>query len=161
MTLDTARERMAGFLQAQGVDAVCAWPDQSRVRPRGAVAAVSLRSCEGGPGGFRDYLGERWNRDTGQWEELYGRRVRLTFGLDLYAVRGAEAQAAFGRVTGALHRAGPDGLRVRSLSSGELEYVEAWKLFRCPVEAVCEGWLCAAAREDGAFTDFEVRGART
>lgn len=160
MTLDTVRERMAGFLRERGVEAVCAWPDRARTRPAGAVAAVSLRSCEGGPAGFRDYLGERWNRESGQWEELYGRRVKLTFGLDLYAARGAEAQAAFDRVAAAFHQEGPDGLKVLAFSSGALEYVEEWRLFLCPAQAVCEGWLCAVAQEDGAFTDFEVRGAR-
>ena len=154
MTLDTVRERMAGFLRERGVAAVCAGPDRARPRPAGAVAAVSLRSCEGGPAGFRDYLGERWNRESGQWEELYGRRVKLTFGLDLYAARGAEAQAAFDRVAAAIHQEGPDGLKVLAFSSGALEYVEEWRLFLCPAQAVCEGWLCAVAQEEGAFPDF-------
>lgn len=160
MTLDAVREHMASFLQERGVEAVCAWPERARTRPAGAVAAVSLRSCEGGPAGFRDYLGERWNRETGHWEELYGRKVRLIFGLDLYAAEGAEAQSAFDRVAGAFHQGGPEGLKVLSFSSGELEYVEEWRLFRCPAQVVCEGWLCAAAQEDGGFTDFEVRGAQ-
>lgn len=158
MTLDTARERMADFLRQQGVEAVCAWPDAGRVRRDGAAAAVSLRQCEGESAGFWDYLGERQNPENGRWEELYGRRVRLTFGLDLYAPTGELARTAFDRVAGALHRGGPAGLRVRAFSGGELEYVEEWRLFRCPAQAVCEGWLYAAALEDGSFAEFEVRG---
>ena len=86
--------------------------------------------------------------------------MKLTLVLDLYAARGAEAQAAFDRVAAAFHQEGPDGLKVLAFSSGALEYVEEWRLFLCPAQAVCEGWLCAVAQEDGAFTDFEVRGAR-
>lgn len=52
MTLDTVRERMAECLRKAGVEAVCAWPGGARRRVQGPVAAVSLRSCQGGPGGF-------------------------------------------------------------------------------------------------------------
>ena len=88
MTLDQVRERMAEFLRGQDIDAVCAWPEEARVRRDHVAAAVSLRACQGGPGGFQDYLGERYNEAAGRWEELYGKRVKLTFGLDLYAPKG-------------------------------------------------------------------------
>ena len=32
MTLDRARERMAEFLRAQDIDALCAWPEEARAR---------------------------------------------------------------------------------------------------------------------------------
>lgn len=161
MMLDTAREQMAAFLRRQGIDAVCAWPETERTRRVGAVAAVSLRACEGGPGGFQDYLGERYNESAGRWEELYGRRIKLTFGLDLYAPRGYGAQALrrdFDRVAQALHREGPEGLRVRTLSCGEVEFEAGSGLFHCPAEALCEGYLYAVADEGGAFLDIIVRG---
>ena len=59
MDFGEIRERMADYLQGQGIDAQCAYPELERVRRGGAVAAVSLRACQGGPGGFQDYLGER------------------------------------------------------------------------------------------------------
>ena len=81
MDFQTVRERMAEFLNRKGVEAVCAYPDGGRTRRDGAVAAVSVRACQGGPEGFRDYLGERYDEATGQWQELYGRRITLTLGL--------------------------------------------------------------------------------
>ena len=60
MDFQAVREQMAVFLRQQGVDAVCAYPEERRQRS-GPVAAVSLRACQGGPGGFRDYLGERYD----------------------------------------------------------------------------------------------------
>ena len=84
MDFQAVREQMAAFLRQQGVDAVCAYPEERRRQRSGPVAAVSLRACQGGPGGFRDYLGERYDESNGRWQELYGRRATLTFGLDLY-----------------------------------------------------------------------------
>ena len=139
MTLESVREEMAALLRARGVDALCAWPDGERVRRSGAVAAVSLRRCEGGPAGFRDYLGERYNPESGRWEELYGRKVRLVFGLDLYAPGAAQAQTALDRLAGALHQGGPGGLQVMELSAGEAEYDGTLRLFRGS-EAGWEGW---------------------
>ena len=96
MDFQAVREQMAAFLRQQGVDAVCAYPEERRRQRSGPVAAVSLRACQGGPGGFRDYLGERYDESTGQWQELYGRRAALTFGLDLYGTSAAEFDRAAG-----------------------------------------------------------------
>lgn len=161
MTLDVIRERMAEHLRGAGIDAVCAWPEEARTRRDGPVAAVSLRACEGGPGGFQDYLGERYNAETGHWEELYGKKARLVFGLDLYGPKNGGAAAigrGFDAVAEALRRDGPAGLKVLELSCGETEYDREAGLFHCPAEAVCECRLYAVADEGGAFLDFIVRG---
>ena len=42
------REQMAEYLRGQGIDAVCAYPEERRTRRSGPVAAVSLRACQGG-----------------------------------------------------------------------------------------------------------------
>ena len=163
MDFGTIRERMADYLQGQGIDAQCAYPEMSRVRRDGAVAAVSLRACQGGPEGFRDYLGERYDEESGQWQELYGRKIVLTFGLDLYAPQGCGAagiQAAFDRMAEALRREGPPGLSLRELSCGETEFDQGSGLYHRAVEAVCQGYLYAVASEGGTFLDFIVRGER-
>ena len=79
--LDEIREKMAEHLRAHGLDAATAYPAAVRKRREGAAAAVSLRGYEGGPAGFQDYLGERYNETTGKWEELYGKKLKLTSGL--------------------------------------------------------------------------------
>ena len=53
---------------------------------------------------------------------------------------------------------GAAGLTVLELESGQAEFLESRGLYRLPVKCVCRGWLTAAAREDGAFVDIEVRG---
>ena len=158
MDFQAVREQMAAFLRQQGVDAVCAYPEERRRQRSGPVAAVSLRACQGGPGGFRDYLGERYDESTGQWQELYGRRVTLTFGLDLYGESAGELQTAYDRMAEAFQWEGPAGLALRELSCGETEYDQGGQLLRRPVEAVYEACLYAAAEPGGLFQDFEIRG---
>ena len=161
MDFERIRERMAEYLIGQGIDAVCAYPDRRRLHKVGAVAAVSLRACQGGPEGFRDYLGERYDQESGQWQELYGRKIVLTFGLDLYAPQGCGAagiQETFDRMAEALQREGPPGLTLQELSCGETEFDQRAGLYHRTVEAVCRGYLYAVAQEGGTFLDFIVRG---
>ncbi len=161
--LDTIRECMTDFLCRQGISALTAWPDSGRVKPQQAVAAVSVRRCEGGPSGFQDYLGERYNSATGRWEELYGKQLTVTFALDLYASRtdgAAACQTIFDTLANALQQGGPVGLTVQSFCQGEVRYDEKSGLFCCPVEAVCKCFLYAVADEGGQFLDFELKGVR-
>lgn len=161
--LDEMRERMADFLREGGLEAVTAWPEAAYRRVSGTVAAVSLKSVEGGPSGFQDYLGERYNKEAGRWEELYGKRVRLVLGLDLYASRGsgeAGIRRAFDGIAERLRHAGPAGLRVAELSAGETGYDQVLDLYHARAEAVCEAYLYAVADEGGTFLDFKIRGER-
>ena len=161
--LDRVRECMAEFLAGQGVEAITAWSDTSRKNADGAVCAVSLRKCQNLGAGFCDYRGERFNQDTGNWEELYGRRVRLTFGLDLYAPAGHTAgesaiRAAFDTLSAALQSGGPVGLKLEEFSCRETGFDRAEGRYLCPVEAVYQAFLYAVADEGGTFLDFEVKG---
>ena len=163
MDFERIRERMAEYLTGQGIDAVCASPDQRRLRRPGAVAAVSLRACQGGPGGFQDYLGERYDQESGRWQELYGRKMMLTFGLDLYALpQAGEAalQTALDILAQACAGAGPEGLAIQEFSSGETAYDGDSRLLRKPAQAVCTAYLYAITEADGTFLDLEIRGER-
>ena len=162
--LDAIRETLTDCLSQAGVPAVTAWSGQTKSCPEEAVVAVCLRGCEGRPGGFQDYLGERYDSDKDRWEELYGRKAKLTFGLDIYASGqegGALCQSTFDRIADALQDTAPLGLHLERLSREETVYDRELGLFRCPVQAVCNAYLYAVADEEGVFVDFEVRGGRT
>lgn len=162
--LDTLREDLAGFLRGKGLDAVTAWSNETRVRRIKPVVAVSLRAVQGGPAGLMDYLGERLDPDSGRWEELYGKRAKLTFGLDIYAPASAgEAgcAAAFARLSDALTGCKPAGLTVQELSCGETAFDQAAGLLHCPAQMTCQVFLFAKSLDNGQFSDFEVRGSQT
>ena len=154
-------QAMADYLNRQGVPAAVAWPARLRQEQKETLAVVSLRGCQAETAAFQDYLGERYDDQTGRWSEWYGRRARLTLGLDLYAPEGGDGQAvqrAFDALAGALILGGPEGLRVEEFSCGQTAYDPDSRRLMRPVQAVCGAWLCAAAGDDGAFTDFELRG---
>jgi len=73
--LEKIRQAMADYLNSHGVEALTAWPMEPRRERDVPVVVVSLRGCKAGPSGFQDYLGERYNEDTGQWED-YRRLVQ-------------------------------------------------------------------------------------
>lgn len=152
------RRGLVRYLAGAGVAAVAAWPGEGRAPAGQAVAAVSLRACSGGPPGFQDYLGERYDEAAGRWEELYGKKVRLTFGLDLYAATAAQVQEGLDALTAALARGGPEGLRPVAFSAGETVWRKEAGRYFCPVQAEFEAWSYAVTGEDGAFLDFAVRG---
>ena len=79
--LDRIREKLAAYLNEQGVAAVTAWPAQERLLREGPVTAVTLRACQAGPAGFQSYLGEAliwngYNLNKKRKSFLYNRMVK-------------------------------------------------------------------------------------
>lgn len=161
--LEELRQELVAYLNGCGVAAVAAWESGRRTHREEAVAAVSLKGCEGGPAGFQDYLGEFWDEDKGRWTEWYGRKAEVTFGLDVWGPRnGGETMCTslFSDAVQALTLGGPEGLKLREVSCGETVFDEQEGLFHCPAKAVGVVFLRARADENGVFTDFTVKGTR-
>ena len=162
--LAALREQMAAYLNERGARAITAWPGEERGRWEEPVTVVSLRSCQLGPASFQNYLGERYDQETGLWQELYGRRAQVTFGLDLYAPEegdGAALQQALDTLTQALAQGGPSGLAVQEVSCGETAYDTRQRLVKKTVQAVCQAYFRTAGQSGELFADFEVRGGLT
>lgn len=161
--LNALRQSAAELLREYGVYAVTAMEPESRKRWDGPVAAVSLDRVVCAPGGFKDFLGLRDDPDTGGQDELYGKGVEITLGLDLYAPRtGGESACleAAGDLAEALACRGVGGLSVEELRTDSVEFLEKDGLYHLPVKCVCRGWLVAVVDSGGAFADFEVKGSR-
>lgn len=159
--LERVRQAMADYLSGHGVPAVTAWPMTAKMERDRPVAVVSLRGCRAEPGSFQNYLGERFDQASGRWEERFGKKALLTFGLDLYGPErgdGEMMQQAFDALAGALLLGGPEGLDLREFSCGQTVRDGDSRRLKRPVEAVCSGWLCAVVDEGTGFVDFEVRG---
>ena len=159
--LEGIRQVMADWLNDRGVPAVTAWPVSPRQEREEPVVVVSLRGCKAGAAGFQDYLGERYNEAEDRWEERYGKRAELTFGLDIYAPEkggGQMVQKAFDALAGALILGGPEGIVLGEFSCGETVRDSESRRLKRPVEAFCTVWLCAVCGAGGGFVDFELRG---
>ena len=159
--LERIRQEMADYLNSKKVPSVTAFPALLRQERNEPVAVVSLRGCRAGPAGFQNYLGDRYVEETGRWEERYGHRAELTFGMDLYAPErgdGESSQAAFDALAGVLLLNGPEGMELKELSCGETARDGESRRLKRPVEAVFVLCLSAVVDAGGIFTDFELRG---
>ena len=158
---DKIRSCMVQYLTEHEVQAVTAWPEGGQSWRPGPVAAVSLRECRSLGSGFGDYLGERYDTESGHCQELYGKRLEVRLGLDLYAAEEGAAQRiqeSFDKLMEAMQSGRPAGLKMTGLTCGETGYDQNLGLYCRPAEAVCIAYLYAVAEEGGAFLDFEIKG---
>ncbi len=152
------RKALAEHLKGKGLDTVTAWGGERRRMPGKALAVVSLRGLKSEGAGLQNYLGEAYNAETGQWEERYGRRLELTFGLDLYGATAEEVQAGVDALREILADGGPEGMAVTGFSAGETAYRAEDRRYQCPAQATFQVWAVATDREGETFLDFTVRG---
>ena len=127
----------------------------------GPVVLVGLEKMSCSSAGLQDYLGQRLDASTGQWEDLHGRRAQLVFTLDILAEPHMGMQVcreALNRVIRCVQTEKPAGLSVKELTGEEPEYNEKEDLLKLRCRLTCEGWLCTVGEEAGAFLDFTLRG---
>ena len=161
MKLDELQTGLADFLEQRGVQAAASWQSGRRVDGDSPVVLVLLDKLDCGPTAMQDYLGRMLDEETGMWQEVYGRRARLTFVLDVLARPGVGVQACravFQQMLRTIQREKPLGLSVLELKGEEPEYDEKEGLLRLRCQLECAGWLYAAGDEAGTFLDFTLRG---
>lgn len=160
IALEKIREAVTTFLSERNINAMAAWPAATRERLTEPVAVVSVKQCRNENAGFRNYLGRRFNEESNGWEELYGRKLLLTLGIDIYtpaALGGGACQSMFATLTEAFQEE-PAGIKISGFSRGETAFQEGVGLFYCPTELECLAYLYVVADEEGEFLDFEVKG---
>lgn len=161
MKLDELQSTMAAFLCENGIDAMASWPDARRERLTRPTVMVSLDSLSCSPAGMQDYLGQRQDETTGQWEEVYGRRAQVTFALDVLAGEHSSAQECrqtANDMARLFQTERPGALTVQEMHLDELEHDEKRGLLRLRCVLTCTGIVCTAGQEAGTFLDFTLRG---
>lgn len=161
MKLDELQAGLAGFLNERGIRAAASWRPERREDGDEPVVLVSLEKLDCGPAAMQDYLGQVLDEDTGMWLELYGRRAKMTFVLDVLARPGVGMKACRSVFDGLLRvfqREKPVGLSILELKGEEPEYDKKEGLLRLRCRLECTGWLYAAGDETGTFLDFTLRG---
>ena len=154
-------ESMTDFLRSEGVPALTAWPQRGRQRVEDPLVVLDILQFKAEPSGFRNYLGDRFDPHAQTWQELYGQRADVTFGLSVYSPAGqgaARCREALETLTQALFQRGPAGLTFREISWEKVFYDGDTGAFRCEAAAQCSALLYAITDEQGTFLDFEVRG---
>ena len=161
MKLDEVQSAMAAFLCENGIDAMAGWPDARRERLTGPTVLVLLDGLSCSPAGMQDYLGQRQDESTGQWEELYGRRAQVIFHLDVLAPERSSAQECrqtANELARLFQTERPGALTVQELRLDEPEHDEKRGLLRLRCVLTCTGIVCTAGQEAGTFLDFTLRG---
>ena len=123
-----------------------------------AVTAVGAKETAIDESGAIEYLGEKTDEKTQQPVSVYGRRMRLTLLLEVYAPRELGA-AGWETVTQALMTALPEGLKLKSLQWGKASWDKTTGMFRLEANAKYAAYFVAEAAEDETvFTDFVLKG---
>lgn len=164
LQLRAVRESMRAFLTENGVPVMTAWSREGRRRVDRPMAVLDILSFQAEPAGFRNYLGDRFDEVSQSWQELYGQKAQVVFGLTVYspAQAGVDGcQTVLDGLAQAMGEHGPGGLVAREMSWGPVSFEESLDAFRCEVKADCGALLYAVTDEQGTFLDFEVKGRLT
>ncbi len=127
---------MLTYLQERGVHAVAAWKESRHCEH--CVTVVSLRGFSLDSPGLGDYLGEIALGETRA--EVFGKRCRLRFGMDLYAlVRQGETavERELDLLMTALSERSGGGFSLEQFSVGESEFDKENGRLRRKVEMEC------------------------
>ena len=158
------RDAMTELLRRHDIEAISAFPDEMRKCYDTPVVLVSLKEVQSESAGFQQYLGERFQEDRQAWEEVYGQKIKVCFGLDIYSPRSYGehgTQEMMDRLTNAFGKETPAGLSLTELSWKGSNYNRSCNMFQRGGEALCEGLLYLVKDPDGSFLSFEVRGGIT
>ena len=152
---------LAQWLSERGIPARTGWTGTPCSGLTAPTAVVTVRGFAADCGGFADYLGERYDEEKSRWEEVYGKKVQLTLGLDLYAPERSsegEMQALLEQIVRVLTLECPEGMQVGEFTCAETKWDEGQRKLKREVSLKCTLWLQAVMDEYGEFLDFELRG---
>ena len=153
-------ELVAAFLRECGVAARAAFCGEPWRAEQEAVVAVSLGRLQVEQMGLGDYLGLRFDLDSGREMEIYARKAKVQLTLEAFAGKdlGEEAlREACRRIEAAVRSVRMFGFSVLSLEQGTAEFYEKLELFGCKVLLELEGRLEGALdTESGAFSGFMI-----
>lgn len=127
-----------------------------------SVGPLGAKQAELAHAGLMNYLGERYDAESGRTVEVYGRKLKMAASLDVYAprrkgARGCEQTAE--TVSEALLDGLADGLTLDELSWEKTEWDEEYGMFVRRGTARCTAYFVATADEESAvLTDFILKG---
>ena len=126
------------------------------------VVTVGLKAGEGVPSGFSEYIGERYDTVNDAYYEVYGKRLELTLGINVFSPKSEEYGSGecldiVSRIIAAVPLL-PSGIKVRKISCGETKFDTSVNMFLCTAELECTCFLYAERTGEDEFLDFTLRG---
>lgn len=162
--IDTVLNTVVSLFQHAGLHAKRQYSAEPFRRESGCVVCVGLKSSKRLNSGYGEYLGIRTNENTQEISELYGFRLELSLGIDIFSpfgeTFGAEGCRSYlDKVLDALSMS-PSGLMVKAISAGEVKPDREAEMLRCTVKLDCEAYLIGESNgETPEFTSFVLKGA--
>lgn len=144
-------------------DIISAFPADSKKRFVSPVIAIGVRKGETVSAGFSEYMGERFDQEHGTYYEVYGKKLELTLGVDIYAPKDSGAGACLdvaAEVISLLPTL-PSGIKVKSFSCGEARFDTVTGMFLLRAEMHCLCFMYADKTDDAELLNFTLRGVLT
>lgn len=156
------RAEIVSRLRNAGIEAVQAYEDERFCERSAPVVAVGARQTELTDAGLMNYLGERYDAESGRTVEVYGRKLKMTVALEAYAPRRRGARSCERTAEAAsealLENAG-EGITLETLAWEKTEWDEEYGMFVRRGTARCTAYFVATADEESAvLTDFILKG---
>lgn len=157
--LAQVRQAVIQALNQAGLSALEAFPPERARAYDGPVAAVAVGAAEGKVLGFCNYLGERYDEQTGTVRELYGKQLEGEITVELRADRAAACESGVETAAEVLLGGLPSGIRPGELRWEALTWEKTTGMFLRRGSLRCQAIFAAESREDGVrFLDFVLKG---
>jgi hypothetical protein len=161
--LDTVLDEIVTTLKGAGVVAFRIFPEAAEALPASGGVSVGVESYSVSGSGLGDYLGTRRASGGAAEKELYGKKIALTLGLEVFVPFGhsggaAACDRAADKLRDAL-AAMPAAIKILEMDCGEVSADEVLGAYRCRCAAKCTAFLVAETDgEEPKFTDFKLKG---
>lgn len=161
--LDAVMDATTAALNAAGIRCFRAFPETEEDLSAGAGVSVGIDGYKVLSAGMGDYIGMRAASDGHDETALFGRRVDLTLGLEIFAPFSGKSGSSFcteilDRLRNALSTL-PEGMKTLEMDCGEVRADENLRAYRCRCQVKCRAFLVAESEGDApAFSDFRLKG---
>ena len=126
------------------------------------VVSVGLLGGNGSSPGFLNYIGVEYDASKDKYDEIYGKRMDLTFSVDVRCHReneeGSNCISVLSKVFQLLDDIG-SGIRIREITCGDVSYDRTLGMYCCRAEVALTAFLYGKIEEDSTeFTKFTLKG---
>lgn len=161
--LDAVMDAVVAALRSAGIRCFRAFPETEKDLPDGAGVSLGIDSYKVLSAGMGDYIGMRAAAGGSDETALFGKRVDLTLGLEVFAPFGGKSGSSLctetmDRLRNALSTM-PEGMKALEMDCGEVKADEELGTYRCRCQVKCLAFLVAESEGDTpVFTDFRLKG---